>query len=173
MVSLTFSWTTEAAVVMKASLLEFGIAPVDHDVPVFQLPDPPSQLSGVTVNGWAKGWTAKGCTAKPFPRISRRRACCPRSEEHTSELQSPCNLACRLLLEKKQPGRHQPRGMDGHERARQHKPLHPPGHDGGVCTVVKCGSAPYPGCSTFFFYIVTDAHGNHSPSTQQVIPADN
>src|SRR5256885_9414383 len=25
----------------------------------------------------------------------------PRSEEHTSELQSPCNLACRLLLEKK------------------------------------------------------------------------
>src|SRR5256885_11070233 len=28
---------------------------------------------------------------------SRRR----RSEEHTSELQSPCNLVCRLLLEKK------------------------------------------------------------------------
>src|SRR5256885_6527421 len=38
----------------------------------------------------------------------------PRSEEHTSELQSPCNLVCRLLLEKKknnsnsQP-RHNPR----------------------------------------------------------------
>src|SRR5256885_6647005 len=29
----------------------------------------------------------------------RRRT--PRSEEHTSELQSPCNLVCRLLLEKK------------------------------------------------------------------------
>src|SRR5256885_10920707 len=30
-------------------------------------------------------------------------AICPasRSEEHTSELQSPCNLVCRLLLEKK------------------------------------------------------------------------
>src|SRR5256885_5991354 len=28
-----------------------------------------------------------------------RRDC--RSEEHTSELQSPCNLVCRLLLEKK------------------------------------------------------------------------
>src|SRR5256885_3985606 len=26
-----------------------------------------------------------------------------RSEEHTSELQSPCNLVCRLLLEKKIP----------------------------------------------------------------------
>src|SRR2546426_8646832 len=27
-----------------------------------------------------------------------------RSEEHTSELQSPCNLVCRLLLEKKNSG---------------------------------------------------------------------
>src|ERR1039457_7658208 len=31
------------------------------------------------------------------PRHQKRR----RSEEHTSELQSPCNLVCRLLLEKK------------------------------------------------------------------------
>src|SRR5256885_5126046 len=31
----------------------------------------------------------------------RRAATVPRSEEHTSELQSPCNLVCRLLLEKK------------------------------------------------------------------------
>src|ERR1039457_7593172 len=31
-----------------------------------------------------------------------RRCALPiRSEEHTSELQSPCNLVCRLLLEKK------------------------------------------------------------------------
>src|SRR5256885_11168131 len=30
-----------------------------------------------------------------------------RSEEHTSELQSPCNLVCRLLLEKKQNKRDQ------------------------------------------------------------------
>src|SRR6266566_7200464 len=28
----------------------------------------------------------------------------PRSEEHTSELQSPCNLLCRLVLEKKNIG---------------------------------------------------------------------
>src|SRR5256885_6289594 len=28
-----------------------------------------------------------------------------RSEEHTSELQSPCNLVCRLLLEKKKYSR--------------------------------------------------------------------
>src|SRR3989454_7778991 len=30
----------------------------------------------------------------------------PRSEEHTSELQSPCNLVCRLLLEKKKKAAH-------------------------------------------------------------------
>src|SRR5256885_6939675 len=29
-----------------------------------------------------------------------------RSEEHTSELQSPCNLVCRLLLEKKKNNQH-------------------------------------------------------------------
>src|SRR2546426_4165331 len=29
-----------------------------------------------------------------------------RSEEHTSELQSPCNLVCRLLLEKKKNETH-------------------------------------------------------------------
>src|SRR2546430_3067127 len=34
-------------------------------------------------------------------------ACCKRSEEHTSELQSQSNLVCRLLLEKKN---HEPRG---------------------------------------------------------------
>src|SRR2546426_7883597 len=32
-----------------------------------------------------------------------------RSEEHTSELQSPCNLVCRLLLEKK-------KGIESDER---------------------------------------------------------
>src|SRR5256885_12343634 len=31
-----------------------------------------------------------------------------RSEEHTSELQSPCNLVCRLLLEKKKKARYAP-----------------------------------------------------------------
>src|SRR2546426_5538404 len=36
------------------------------------------------------------------PLAELNRACeVARSEEHTSELQSPCNLVCRLLLEKK------------------------------------------------------------------------
>src|SRR2546426_3704599 len=33
--------------------------------------------------------------------VPARRLDDQRSEEHTSELQSPCNLVCRLLLEKK------------------------------------------------------------------------
>src|SRR5256885_7189288 len=36
------------------------------------------------------------CFGKVFHVITWKR-----SEEHTSELQSPCNLVCRLLLEKK------------------------------------------------------------------------
>src|SRR5256885_8757865 len=41
-------------------------------------------------------------SAAPRPRVRcRRLRLRPRSEEHTSELQSPCNLVCRLLLEKK------------------------------------------------------------------------
>src|ERR1022692_5059013 len=44
----------------------------------------------------------------------------PRSEEHTSELQSPCNLVCRLLLEKKKKKQqHNPRILN--TRPRLHK----------------------------------------------------
>src|SRR5256885_10588226 len=39
--------------------------------------------------------------AKPPPQTRHARAPRRRSEEHTSEIQSPCNLVCRLLLEKK------------------------------------------------------------------------
>src|SRR5256885_10092250 len=42
----------------------------------------------------------------PTPSWPGRR----RSEEHTSELQSPCNLVCRLLLEKKKTNQSYARG---------------------------------------------------------------
>src|SRR5690242_21311300 len=44
----------------------------------------------------------------PPARSPRRCAACssPRSEEHTSELQSHVNLVCRLLLEKKKKKKH-------------------------------------------------------------------
>src|SRR5256885_7086222 len=38
----------------------------------------------------------RGIALRPHVWLSEER-----SEEHTSELQSPCNLVCRLLLEKK------------------------------------------------------------------------
>src|SRR5690348_17852848 len=37
----------------------------------------------------------------PAPLLRRLQAAAGRSEEHTSELQSPVHLVCRLLLEKK------------------------------------------------------------------------
>src|ERR1039457_1583763 len=40
--------------------------------------------------------------------MSVRRSVDLRSEEHTSELQSPCNLVCRLLLEKKNTKKEDP-----------------------------------------------------------------
>src|SRR5256885_4006855 len=68
-----------------------------------------------------------------------------RSEEHTSELQSPCNLVCRLLLEKKKTkdskaiytshhlrrpthtrARDQTRDKSTHTRRRFDDPLHMP-----------------------------------------------
>src|ERR1039457_2964948 len=41
-------------------------------------------------------WRRSGGRGDATPQLPARR-----SEEHTSELQSPCNLVCRLLLEKK------------------------------------------------------------------------
>src|SRR5256885_7490977 len=38
-----------------------------------------------------------------------------RSEEHTSELQSPCNLVCRLLLEKKKVSYFERSGKSGEQ----------------------------------------------------------
>src|SRR5258708_31455419 len=43
-------------------------------------------------------WPTTTTTSTPWPSSSANRK---RSEEHTSELQSPDHLVCRLLLEKK------------------------------------------------------------------------
>src|SRR6266571_782482 len=57
---------------------------------------PRSTLFPYTTLFRSRGWHR---LARPSPWASRIR--CPRSEEHTSELQSHVNLVCRLLLEKK------------------------------------------------------------------------
>src|SRR5256885_11044685 len=54
---------------------------------------------GSSSSAWQQAVTSTPVNA-PFAQTNRLPA---RSEEHTSELQSPCNLVCRLLLEKKKP----------------------------------------------------------------------
>src|SRR5258708_23253103 len=54
-------------------------------------PTTPPRISGLT----GEGHTGRKLTGKNWPTFSIR------SEEHTSELQSPDHLVCRLLLEKK------------------------------------------------------------------------
>src|SRR3989454_4268046 len=55
------------------------------------------------------GWRLEG--AAPPTDNATRVAGFHRSEEHTSELQSPCNLVCRLLLEKKKKNKTQQMSM--------------------------------------------------------------
>src|SRR5256885_10418012 len=48
------------------------------------------------IRSHARAFLLLSISPSPVPSVLSRR-----SEEHTSELQSPCNLVCRLLLEKK------------------------------------------------------------------------
>src|SRR5256885_11987274 len=68
-----------------------------HDALPISSPNPDFPVS-TRLRGWAssapRACLRTSCRAS-IPKSARR------SEEHTSELQSPCNLVCRLLLEKK------------------------------------------------------------------------
>src|SRR5256885_12231092 len=57
----------------------------------------------------AAGTSGSRRTSAPLSSALRTR-----SEEHTSELQSPCNLVCRLLLEKKKKHQCQPEPSNDH-----------------------------------------------------------
>src|SRR5256885_10496264 len=63
-------------------------------------PRPSSARKSATTSPpwWRWGWRPMRAAAHSG-KVPARGA--GRSEEHTSELQSPCNLVCRLLLEKK------------------------------------------------------------------------
>src|SRR5256885_11934114 len=56
----------------------------------------PQEISFVTVPADPNAGTRSAPTSQAPSGAAPQR-----SEEHTSELQSPCNLVCRLLLEKK------------------------------------------------------------------------
>src|SRR5256885_7138845 len=68
----------------------------------------PSSWSSSLVSRWKRRtcetWARRALPCAISASISARTSAISareRSEEHTSELQSPCNLVCRLLLEKK------------------------------------------------------------------------
>src|SRR2546426_5681323 len=70
--------------------------------PLFPYPPLFRPPPATAVGGWFTAATATGVLAEPAPpSLSVTATRTVRSEEHTSELQSPCNLVCRLLLEKK------------------------------------------------------------------------
>src|SRR2546426_8592209 len=60
--------------------------------PIRNLLDPTIDQHDLQIPG-QRGWVE----VQALPNLDTSN----RSEEHTSELQSPCNLVCRLLLEKK------------------------------------------------------------------------
>src|SRR2546426_5045118 len=83
------------------NLLIPSIKPLEVAVPPQSLPQNTVKTSTFVSSGPLRyvsrasvgagcGWPSKRSCGSPS-----------RSEEHTSELQSPCNLVCRLLLEKK------------------------------------------------------------------------
>src|SRR5437763_3375209 len=70
-----------------------GCSKIVQDVPPFMIADGnPAEIRGVNLIGMER----KGVSAETVKLIKEMR-----SEEHTSELQSPMYLVCRLLLEKK------------------------------------------------------------------------
>src|SRR5438552_16394876 len=60
-----------------------------------------SDLDQTSARSWSTTYTvARSASSSPTANSAMRRST-TRSEEHTSELQSPDHLVCRLLLEKK------------------------------------------------------------------------
>src|SRR5256885_7888511 len=69
----------------------------------------------------------RGLAAAPKTASLRRsRDRRPRSEEHTSELQSPCNLVCRLLLEKKKKKNNRVRSLHKKNYKDRHEDVNHP-----------------------------------------------
>src|SRR2546422_3073212 len=83
--STLFPYTTLFRSLVEPSRQKRAIGSGDHGPP-----------GGPTPTGSGSGGPLRAASARHC-RISRR----PRSEEHTSELQSRLHLVCRLLLEKK------------------------------------------------------------------------
>src|SRR2546426_1603580 len=84
-----------------AEEVSVGLVARGHDVTVYcrrgNAPGDPAEYKGVRLR------YRSHLAGKASGTLTHALTCTwdVRSEEHTSELQSPCNLVCRLLLEKK------------------------------------------------------------------------
>src|SRR2546426_7237037 len=79
---------------MRVEQLRGAVVEAWHDVHVAVVDGAGALVAGTGDPELVTFWRS---AAKPFQALPL----VERSEEHTSELQSPCNLVCRLLLEKK------------------------------------------------------------------------
>src|ERR1039457_4287002 len=78
-----------------------------------------------------------------------------RSEEHTSELQSPCNLVCRLLLEKKiTQSKNQLGAIDRAPWKRRTRHQHCARAPHLLSPALNCTAGPYPCNFVFFFFFL-------------------
>src|SRR5256885_11777994 len=85
-----------AAVAQERPVAAYFLDPVEVDVREHQ------RLILTCLGDDDPEWiTDEGVAPEFYARALAAELLEPRSEEHTSELQSPCNLVCRLLLEKK------------------------------------------------------------------------
>src|SRR5256885_17255748 len=85
---------------------DYYVTPTDHLRPLFffflMIRRPPrSTLFPYTTLFRSKVDSLSSAVTTAATEAADARNYLARSEEHTSELQSPCNLVCRLLLEKK------------------------------------------------------------------------
>src|ERR1039457_5413586 len=88
-----------------------------------------------------------------------------RSEEHTSELQSPCNLVCRLLLEKKK----QSKGSKVKLHCHHHRQVYARCRRAGRWLVVTISRADvlravFMTLFIFFFFLKEDGPPKYPPS---------
>src|SRR5256885_5557926 len=92
--STLFPYTTLFRSVANESGAGVTRVSLDHQIPVAN--------AILTVENEDQAWARVDEKARDAARVAVEMAnLMERSEEHTSELQSPCNLVCRLLLEKK------------------------------------------------------------------------
>src|SRR5688500_20106389 len=91
LLSSLFTYTT----LFRSERIEFDEVPLDLDgQPDFHR----KVYKDIVALRWGET-TTYGDIARRLGDVSLSRAVGQRSEEHTSELQSPCNLVCRILLD--------------------------------------------------------------------------